>query len=157
MSDRIAVMRHGRIEQLGRPEELYERPATTFVAGFVGTPPMNLIDAEVADGMLRVDEQRLPIPPRLAGALRAAGPVVIGVRPEAFVPVAADASDGLVAVPDAATREVLGSETLVRAALGEVRVSVRLPGIVRDVPARVAAPVDQLHAFAARDGARLAP
>jgi hypothetical protein len=118
---------------------------------------MNLIDGEVADGVLWLGEQRLPIPPQLAAALGSAGPVTIGVRPEAFAPVAADAPDVLVALPDAATRELLGSETLVRAAVGKVHVSVRLPGIVRDVPARVAAPVDCLHVFASRDGARLGP
>jgi ABC-type sugar transport system ATPase subunit len=157
LGDRVVLLDGGHIQQVGAPLEIYERPASTFVAGFVGTPPMNLIEAEVADGMLRVEEQRVPIPPMLAAALRTAGRVVIGVRPEAFVPVVTAAPDALVAVPDAATREVLGSETLVRAALGSARVSVRLPGIVRDVPARVATPVDRLHAFAASDGTRLGP
>jgi ABC-type sugar transport system ATPase subunit len=157
LGDRVVLLDGGRIQQVDTPLAIYEHPATSFVAGFVGTPPMNLLDAQYTGEVLCVGDQRLRVPPRLAAALRAAGPVVIGVRPEAFVPVAADASDALVAVPDATTREVLGSETLVRARLGDGHVSVRLPGIVRDLPARVAAPVESLHAFAARDGMRLGP
>jgi ABC-type sugar transport system ATPase subunit len=157
LGHRVVLLDGGRMQQVAPPLEIYERPASTFVAGFVGTPPMNLVEAEVVDGQLRVGAQRLRIPPQLAAALRTAGPVVIGIRPEAFVPVAADMPDALVAVPDAATREILGSETLVRAALGDAQVSVRLSGIVRDVPERVAVAVDRLHAFAARDGTRLGP
>jgi spermidine/putrescine transport system ATP-binding protein len=83
MADRIAVMRHGRIEQIGAPEELYERPTTEFVAGFLGVS--NLLDAEViarngdladlrlADGT----EVRAPL-----GALKGSNRVRIGVRPE---------------------------------------------------------------------------
>jgi ABC-type sugar transport system ATPase subunit len=156
LGDRVVVLDGGRIQQVDTPLEIYERPATAFVAGFVGTPPMNLIEGTWTGEVLRVDDQRVRIPPKLAAAL-SAGPVVVGVRPEAFVPVAGEAADALVAVPDAATREVLGSETLVRASIGDAKVSVRLPGIVRDLPARVAAPVDRLHAFACRDGARVGP
>ena len=83
MSDRIAVMRHGKIEQLGAPEELYERPTTDFVAGFLGVS--NLLDADVAgrDGpfaALRLaDGTVLRAPaPMVNGAER----VRLGVRPE---------------------------------------------------------------------------
>jgi len=83
MSDRIAVMRHGRIEQLGRPEELYERPGTEFVAGFLGVS--NLLDAEVAgrSGDLTqvrlVDGTLLRVP---AAAVNGGRHVRVGVRPE---------------------------------------------------------------------------
>lgn len=83
MSDRIAVMRHGRIDQLGTPEELYERPTTAFVAGFLGVS--NLLDGEVVgedDGMLAVrvgDGSVLRTP---AGATNGARQVRVGVRPE---------------------------------------------------------------------------
>ena len=66
MSDRIAVMRHGRIEQLGTPEELYERPATEFVAGFLGVS--NLLDAEVAGRGDRFADVRLADGTHAAGA-----------------------------------------------------------------------------------------
>ena len=72
MSDRIAVMRHGRIEQLGAPEELYERPTTEFVAGFLGVS--NLLDAEVAGRDGRLAELRLP----MARSLRAPPPLLNG-------------------------------------------------------------------------------
>lgn len=94
MSDRIAVMRHGRIEQLGTPEELYERPTTDFVAGFLGVS--NLLDAEVAgrdDGYASLqlgDGTVLRAPANLIdGATR----VRLGVRPEKLRVVAV-ADDG---------------------------------------------------------------
>jgi spermidine/putrescine transport system ATP-binding protein len=83
MSDRIAVMRHGKIEQLGAPEELYERPRTAFVAGFLGVS--NLLDGDVADRGGALTQVRL----RDGTMLRApselvngAGRVRVGVRPE---------------------------------------------------------------------------
>jgi spermidine/putrescine transport system ATP-binding protein len=83
MSDRIAVMRAGRIEQLGNPEQLYERPKTAFVAGFLGVS--NLLEGEVAgrDGSLvtvKLHDGTLLRAPADEGA--ASGPVRIGVRPE---------------------------------------------------------------------------
>ncbi|HEY0641273.1 MAG TPA: ABC transporter ATP-binding protein [Pseudonocardiaceae bacterium] len=76
LADRIAVMEHGRIRQLGTPREVFHRPASVFVANFIGSTPMNLLAAEVAAGAARV-----------AGAAFAApgvpdGPVTVGVRPE---------------------------------------------------------------------------
>ena len=83
MSDRIAVMRHGRIEQLGRPEELYERPATTFVAGFLGVS--NLLDGEVVGGGGDLVEVRLADGTMVrapATATNGETSVRVGVRPE---------------------------------------------------------------------------
>jgi spermidine/putrescine transport system ATP-binding protein len=99
MSDRIAVMSHGKIEQLGSPEELYERPTTAFVAGFLGVS--NLLDGEVIErenGMLAVrvgDGTVLRTP---AGTTNGAERVRVGVRPEKLrvVPGGSDtASSGL--------------------------------------------------------------
>ena len=91
MSDRIAVMRHGRIEQLGAPEELYERPATTFVAGFLGVS--NLLDAEVLAktdpfAELRLSDGTIVRAP--TASLNGSGHVRIGVRPEKLRVVAID-------------------------------------------------------------------
>jgi spermidine/putrescine transport system ATP-binding protein len=91
MSDRIAVMRHGRIEQLGTPEELYERPATDFVAGFLGVS--NLLDAEVADrgdpfADLRLADGTILRAP--ASALNGETKVRLGVRPEKLRVLAID-------------------------------------------------------------------
>lgn len=80
MADRIAVMNEGRIEQLGAPSELYERPRTAFVAGFLGVS--NLLSGTVAgEGLVRLDggpELRV-LPPALAGRK---GRVAVGIRPE---------------------------------------------------------------------------
>lgn len=74
LGDRVAVMRAGRVEQVGAPEEIYRRPATRFVAEFVGT--LNVLAGEVRDGMLHLPGGTLP-----ANGL-AAGPVVAAARPE---------------------------------------------------------------------------
>lgn len=80
MADRIAVMSRGRIEQEGRPDELYERPRTAFVAGFLGVSNL-LAGTVVGDGLVRLDgggEVRVA-PEALAGR---SGRVAVGIRPE---------------------------------------------------------------------------
>lgn len=83
MASRIAVMEGGLIQQLGTPEEIYDRPANTFVATFMGSPAMNLLDATVADGgtALRVGDQVFPMPPGAAAPVDGT-PVKLGLRPE---------------------------------------------------------------------------
>jgi inositol-phosphate transport system ATP-binding protein len=77
MADRIVCMRHGRIEQIGTADELYGRPASLFVASFIGAPPINLIAGRAENGAFRVDRLALPV----EGEAR--GDAVLGVRPEA--------------------------------------------------------------------------
>ncbi len=76
MADRIICMRDGRIEQIGTTDDLYLRPSTLFVAGFIGSPPINLIDGHVEDDRLEIGDGFL------AASGVAAGPVTLGVRPE---------------------------------------------------------------------------
>ena len=76
MADRVVVLNAGRVEQEGTSEDLYERPATLFVASFVGSPPINTFDGQVADAMLSVNEARLMLTDSVQG------PVVLGLRPE---------------------------------------------------------------------------
>jgi len=89
MGHRIAVMRAGELMQVGTPRQVYEAPANLFVAQFIGTPPMNLFNATVADDGAALDGAalRLPVPeslrPLTAG--RDGRKVVVGVRPENFV------------------------------------------------------------------------
>jgi ABC-type sugar transport system ATPase subunit len=87
MSDRIAVMNHGMLQQVATPHDLYERPANMFVANFIGEPPMNLLPLRASDGRLELadagwvlplDERRI----RLAQDVRAADGVTAGIRPE---------------------------------------------------------------------------
>jgi len=85
MADRIAVLHAGRIAQVGTPYEMYNEPSDVFVAGFVGTPTMNLLDAEVSDGTARAIAGRFDF--SLDGATRerfrgADGPVTVGIRAE---------------------------------------------------------------------------
>src|SRR4249920_3820470 len=103
MADRIVLLRDGRVEQQGAPIELYERPATRYVAGFLGSPAMNFISAELArdDGGLSVrlsDGTDLPLPAARAQKLasRQGQALVLGVRPEHMSrALAGDARSGL--------------------------------------------------------------
>ncbi|MBS3980990.1 MAG: TOBE domain-containing protein, partial [Rhodobacteraceae bacterium] len=81
LADRIVVLRAGRVEQVGAPLELYENPANAFVAGFIGSPRMNLIPATVRDGAVTLPGLVLPRPGLPAGGT----PVQVGLRPEHMV------------------------------------------------------------------------
>ncbi len=116
MGDRIAVMKDGLLQQLDTPQALYDRPANVFVAGFIGSPTMNMIPMEVhADGgvlMLARDSIRFPVPPRYTDALRVAAgsSVTVGLRPE-DISEHADADSAAVAMPAVVdVMEPLGSE-----------------------------------------------
>ena len=112
MADRIVVLQLGVVEQIGAPLELYDRPVNLFVAGFIGSPAMNFIDATLrrADGSavaVAADGTQLPVPPDVAG--QDGQPIVYGIRPEhlEFVPAGQGLSVDVVVV------EPTGSETLV--------------------------------------------
>ncbi|MFC3180627.1 ABC transporter ATP-binding protein [Cypionkella sinensis] len=115
MADKIVVLQGGRIEQVGAPLELYDRPANVFVATFIGSPSMNLIDGVVKGGMVDVNGARLTLPP---GSTASEGQAVVyGVRPETFT-TAAEGLAGSIAVV-----EPTGSETHVIVRLGEREVT----------------------------------
>ncbi|WP_433286656.1 ABC transporter ATP-binding protein [Micromonospora sp. CA-244673] len=82
LADRIAVMEGGRIRQVGTPTEVFRRPANTFVAGFIGSTPMNLIDARVRGDELAVARARLPLPDDARGQVTDGERLVYGIRPE---------------------------------------------------------------------------
>ncbi|MEW6268248.1 MAG: ABC transporter ATP-binding protein, partial [Thermodesulfobacteriota bacterium] len=85
LGDRVVVLERGRVQQCDTPVAVYERPANAFVAGFVGTPPMNLLRGRRADGMLAIGDVRIPLDDAARRTLSGAGAeVVVGVRPEAF-------------------------------------------------------------------------
>jgi multiple sugar transport system ATP-binding protein len=103
MADQIVVMNGGRIEQAGAPLALYDRPANTFVAGFIGSPAMNLLPGEVAEGGFRAEGGALlPLPPGAQGRA-----TTYGVRPEHLML----ADDGIAATISVV--EPTGSETQV--------------------------------------------
>jgi ABC-type sugar transport system ATPase subunit len=120
LGDRIAVMSEGKLLQLGTPQEIYKRPASVFVAGFIGSPPMNLLRASVADGRVRAGDLELDIPGAPAGDL------VVGVRPEALRLVTGTARPTKeLAVLRAHTEvvELLGHETIVYGSIRGQRVA----------------------------------
>jgi ABC-type sugar transport system ATPase subunit len=116
MADRIAVMRAGRIEQIATPHEIFARPANLFVAGFIGTPQMNLIEATVEaatsrDARFNAGSQSILLP--LASADRRLAPgagVTIGIRPRAFELASEPEARSLTATVDII--EPMGAETL---------------------------------------------
>jgi multiple sugar transport system ATP-binding protein len=82
MGSRICIMNHGKVVQIGAPLEVYRRPADTFVASFLGNPPMNLVKATVENGQLILGAARLALSPALLATAGAARALTFGVRPE---------------------------------------------------------------------------
>jgi multiple sugar transport system ATP-binding protein len=106
MGDRVAVMRDGKLEQVDSPERLYEHPVNVFVAGFIGSPAMNLLRGTVSDGWVELGSQKL----RLARRTMHSGEVVVGIRPEAVAP-AAELGDDVLELR-VVLSEMLGSDVL---------------------------------------------
>ncbi len=150
MADRIIVMNQGCIEQQGTPETLYDRPASLFVAGFIGSPSMNLIPGTLQNGRLVLaDGATLPFP---ASAAQEGQAVTLGIRPEHIRPQ----PGGLAA--DVVDVEPTGVDTLILCRFSGVQViaSVRdrfraLPG----TPIALAFDEDKLHAFDTATGKTL--
>jgi multiple sugar transport system ATP-binding protein len=124
MGDRIAVMSLGELQQLGTPLEVYDQPASLFVASFIGTPPMNFIPSTLADNGTTVVASgfRMPVPPpfRAAAAGRDGQKLVLGIRPENIREAARD--DGAATVTVTAKVEFvepLGHEVIVHGRVGD--------------------------------------
>jgi len=145
MGDRVAVLRRGRLQQLGTPHEVYERPVNLFVAGFIGSPEMNLLLGRLENDGVRIGEQRLLLPPmvfeRRPDLRHFVGrDVGVGIRPEHLL----DARE----LREAAGRtisgilqltEVLGSELLVHVEVDAARLeAAELLEVARDVDVTVA-------------------
>jgi len=119
LGDRVCVMNEGRIEQVGPPIEVYDHPKTRFVAGFIGTPPMNFLSGRLArngDRLLFHGEGlELLLPPRCAEALasRAGAEVEFGVRPEDLEPTPAEPQAATFIPGQVLLVEALGNELLV--------------------------------------------
>ena len=154
MADKIVVLNAGRIEQVGSPLDLYHRPRSLFVAGFIGSPRMNFIDVTLRateGGTVAAlpggGEIALPGP-----CARGAGPAVLGVRPE-HLRVGEGGDAGLDATVSLA--EQLGAETMLYCATAAAELVVRVDGLTRAKPGdrlRVALSAASCHLFAP-DGA----
>ena len=131
MGDRVAVLKDGVLQQVDSPQSLYDRPRNVFVAGFIGSPSMNLFQAELEGNRLRMGSAALELPPETFHAKPAlrgydGDRVIVGIRPEDFEDgaVSSDAAAG--PRPRINTTislvEALGSELLVHFSLDAVRV-----------------------------------
>jgi len=174
MGHRIAVMSEGTLQQVASPESLYNRPANTFVAGFLGSPGMNLIEGMLVEsgptgaapesgldpGTLCVafPGASVPLPPEVAEVVRGAGPdVVLGLRPEA-VHLSPDGSIGasvvIVELLGAETHVICTTETGTRLIVRQGAVAPK-PAIGDSVRIAVAADPQAYHLFDAVSGERL--
>jgi len=134
MADRVVVMRAGRVEQEGPPAEIYDRPATTFVAGFIGAPPMNLLPAALVGG---------------------ADGLVAGIRPEAL----SVGTEGMPLRMVVAHREYLGGDTVLTGTADGAPIQARLSGAVGATAGDIvplSAPAAAFHWFDAATGRRVA-
>ncbi|MGH7581031.1 MAG: ABC transporter ATP-binding protein [Gemmatimonadales bacterium] len=164
LGDRIAVLHRGRLQQVDAPSALYNRPANTFVAGFIGTPPMNLVEGEI--GGAAVPEFRaegrafsVPLGDRWRAALAGHAPaaVTLGIRPE-------DIRRADPATPPAGMVrsrvelvELLGGEALVHVSTGGVELTARMPAPVPHAGSELdlLIPAERVHLFDPESGGRL--
>ncbi len=138
LADRIVVMRGGAIQQIGEPEMIYDRPANLFVAGFLGSPPMNLVPATLvsANGepALLLDGRTVPLgagPHRPTEAGGTDRPVLLGIRPERIQLAAGAAGADIGWDAPIEIRESLGSETLIWSRLAGTRVAIKTAARMR--------------------------
>jgi multiple sugar transport system ATP-binding protein len=113
LGQRAAVMNAGKIQQVDTPQSLYWSPVNLFVAAFIGSPSMNLVEAHVSDGSLRFAGFSLPLAELGADAAKLPQRVILGVRPEHFTEVEDGASTGWSIEGDVTVEENLGAEVLV--------------------------------------------
>ncbi|MFZ2653246.1 MAG: sn-glycerol-3-phosphate import ATP-binding protein UgpC [Burkholderiaceae bacterium] len=144
LAQRMLVMNAGRMEQIGTPEQVYQAPATTFVAGFIGSPPMNLIAGRAEGSTFRSGGQALALPRRAPRE----GELILGLRPE-HVELSDAPGAGWPLHVDVV--EMLGAERLVYGKLGQALFTARIDG-TRPAPAvgstvSLHASADRLHWF----------
>ena len=161
LADRLIVMNAGVADQIGTPMDVYERPASVFVAGFIGSPSMNFLAGKVAADGASIDlagtgSQHVTLTLGLRTAAPAGSPVALGVRPEHLHP----ASDGPLEF-EIELAEPLGADTLLHGRFGEAHelVTVRQGGHVQAKPGekrRFKAEPGHLHVFDSQTGKRIA-
>jgi multiple sugar transport system ATP-binding protein len=158
MGDRVAVLKDGVLQQVDTPRALYDHPDNVFIAGFIGSPAMNLQTVPLDGSDAMFGSLRVPLPPDALASAKKAGvrEVTLGVRPESFEPAG---EDGVPVVVDVV--EELGSDAYVfghvELASGEQRLIVRSDA--RRVPAKgdtlkLKIRTDELHVFDPESGAR---
>jgi multiple sugar transport system ATP-binding protein len=130
LANRIAVLSAGELQQIGTPDDVYNRPANIFVAEFIGSPPMNLMPGTRKDGsVVTAGGWRIPVP---SGVQASDAEVTVGLRPEG-IQIAADDADGAQQAEVVAV-EPFGSEVIVDVKVGEQSVKIRTAPDVRPAP-----------------------
>ena len=148
LADRVVVMRAGQVQQVGTPTQIYDCPANTFVAGFIGNPAMNLMDGRMEAGVFIADATRID------GLNAPDGPITLGVRAE---DARVTAQSGAITAP-VYSMELLGDSTMVTVRAGGALVAVKAPKDYRiDIgqSVSIAIPTTACHLFNVKTGARL--
>jgi multiple sugar transport system ATP-binding protein len=152
MADRLAVLQSGRVVQIGTPVDIYDRPATVFVAELVGTPRINLLRARRENGSLRVLDSTMQVPAPDGHAIPPG--VLLGVRPEDIYLDTSGSHLGRVSLI-----EPLGAETILYIKAGEQTLLSMIPGITSlhiGDEVRFSVTPERLHYFG-EDGRRIVP
>ncbi|GLR51726.1 sn-glycerol-3-phosphate ABC transporter ATP-binding protein UgpC [Shinella yambaruensis] len=149
LADRVVVMNRGIVQQVGTPMQIYDRPANTFVAGFIGSPAMNLIEGDIRSGVFTATNMRVE---GLAGMPD--GPVTLGFRAED-----AGVADrgGQISAP-VYSMELLGDASMVTVQCGKALAAVKTPKDFRiaiGAPVGITVPASICHFFDARSGHRI--
>jgi multiple sugar transport system ATP-binding protein len=136
LGDRVALLRRGVLQQVAPPRTLYDEPANLFVAGFIGSPPMNLVAATVEDGRLRLPFVTVELPPDLRASVGTRPLLIVGIRAEAFEdPARADESTGAAFQARVDVVEWLGNEQYAYLPYDTPSGEARLAELARDVDA----------------------
>ena len=155
LAQRVMVMNKGIAEQIGTPVEVYEKPASRFVASFIGSPAMNLLDGRVSEDGHRFElEGGLRLPMNGEHRRHAGRKMTLGIRPEHFA-LSSQAEGGVPLVMD--TLEILGADNLAHGRWGEQKLVVRLPHQQRPSAGSTLwlhLPEDHLHLFDGETGQR---
>ncbi|WP_424967247.1 ABC transporter ATP-binding protein [Dinoroseobacter sp. S375] len=148
LADRVVVMSAGVVQQVGTPTDIYDRPANTFVASFIGSPAMNLMKGEIADGVFRAENVEI------AGFDSVSGKVTLGFRAE---DAAVTGAGGQIAAP-VYSMELLGDATMVTVKAGGTLLAVKAAKDYRSeigAPVQFSVPSEICHLFDAETGAHL--
>jgi multiple sugar transport system ATP-binding protein len=149
LADRVVVMNKGMVQQVGTPTEIYDMPSNTFVAGFIGSPAMNLIDGELVNGTFTTDKMSIS-----GLSTDVSGPVTLGFRAED-----AQVADGAAQANSAVySLELLGEATMVTMLAGGTILSIKSGKEYRvkiGDPVSATIPADVCHLFSRETGERI--
>jgi multiple sugar transport system ATP-binding protein len=165
LADIIVVMRDGHIAQIGSPLEVFERPASRFVAGFIGSPPMNFIDGVIRNeggrSYFQVEGLEVPLSADRFAGLEAGKPVSLGIRPEDIVPEGhgLPPTNALEVKAPVSLTEMLGNETLLFITIAGVEAVARMQQpreVSPDENLTFRINIDRIHLFDAASGDAMA-